>query len=61
MVQGQLTGLDHVTLFALAGEQYLTALREVPWPVEVPMQGLSIGQQPGRLNGKLNRSRLTMQ
>ncbi|GAC1454646.1 MAG: hypothetical protein PVSMB10_12550 [Pseudarthrobacter sp.] len=41
----ELTGLDDVTLVALAGEQYRAAVRGVPWTVEVPMQALSIGQQ----------------
>jgi hypothetical protein len=58
MVKGQLyaelAGLENVTLIALAGEQYRTALRDVPWPVEIPMKGLGIGQQLGWLTGRLS-------
>jgi hypothetical protein len=45
----ELAGLENVTLIALAGEQYRVAVRGVPWPVEIPMQGLGIGQQLGWL------------
>jgi hypothetical protein len=50
----ELEGLENIALVALAGEQYRTALRNVPWRVEVPMQGLGIGQQLGWLTGQLN-------
>jgi hypothetical protein len=40
-------------LVALAGEQYRTALRDVPWPVEIPMKGLGIGRQLGWLTAQL--------
>jgi hypothetical protein len=50
----ELAGLENVTLVALAGGQYRTALRNVPWPVEVPMKGLGIGQQLGWLTGRLS-------
>lgn len=49
----ELAGLENVTLIALAGSQYRTALQGVPWPVEVPMQGMGIGRQLGWLTGKL--------
>jgi hypothetical protein len=49
----ELAALNDVTLITLAGEQYRTAVRGVPWPVEVPMQGLGIGQQLGWLTGRL--------
>lgn len=50
----ELAGLEDVTLIALAGEQYRVAVRDVPWPVVVPMQGLGIGQQLGWLTGRLS-------
>ena len=43
----ELAGLENVTLVVLAGEQYRTILRDSPWPSEVPMKGLGIGQQVG--------------
>lgn len=48
----ELQGLD-VVIVALAGEQYRTALHRSPRPVEVPMQGLGIGQQLGFLTAAL--------
>jgi hypothetical protein len=45
---------EHVTLVPLAGEQYRPALLEVPWPVQVPMQGMGIGRQLGWLTGRLS-------
>jgi hypothetical protein len=50
----ELDGIGNVTLIALAGEQYRTMLRDVPWPYEIPMKGLGIGQQPGWLTRKLD-------
>lgn len=50
----QLAGLESVRLIALAGEQYRTILWDCPWPYEVPMKGLGIGQQLGWLTGKLS-------
>jgi hypothetical protein len=41
----ELEGVENVTLVALAGEQYRTVLRDIPWPSEIPMRGLGIGQQ----------------
>ena len=35
----ELTGLQNVKLIALAGEQYRTAIRDVPWSVEIPHEG----------------------
>ena len=49
----ELDWIENVTLIAIAGEQYRTLLRDVPWPYEIPMQGLGIGQQPGWLTRKL--------
>lgn len=53
MVHAQLeVALADVTdplLVTLAGEQYRTILYKSPWPSEVPMQGLGIGQQLGWL------------
>ncbi|TSE15039.1 hypothetical protein B1A87_003025 [Arthrobacter sp. KBS0703] len=66
MVQGQLAaeleGVEDVTLIALAGVQYRTALLHCRWPYEVPMKGLGIGQQLGWLTAKLsaNERRLDM-
>lgn len=45
--------LENVTLVALAGEQYRTVLFGSPWPSEVRMKGLSIGQQLGWLTNQL--------
>ncbi|QYF88469.1 DUF6884 domain-containing protein [Arthrobacter sp. PAMC25284] len=50
----ELAGAGEVTLIALAGEQYRTVLHGSPWPSEVPMEGLGIGQQLGWLTEKLN-------
>lgn len=52
MVRGHLAeefhGLENVTLIALAGEQYRTALHGAPWPCEVPMKGSASGSSlPG--------------
>lgn len=52
-LEAELAGLENVTLIALAGSQYRTALHSVPWPVEVPMQGMGIGRQLGWLTGRL--------
>jgi hypothetical protein len=52
-LEAELAGLEDVTLLALAGSQYRTALQGVPWPVEVPMQGMGIGRQLGWLTGRL--------
>ncbi|KRE81358.1 DUF6884 domain-containing protein [Arthrobacter sp. Soil764] len=52
-LEDELNGVENITLLALAGEQYRTILRDVPWPYEVPMQGLGIGQQLGWLTRKL--------
>jgi hypothetical protein len=41
----ELEGVENVTLVVLAGEQYRTVLRDIPWPSEIPMRGLGIGQQ----------------
>lgn len=49
----ELEGLASATLITLAGSQYRTALRGVPWPVVVPMQGMGIGQQLAWLTGRL--------
>lgn len=49
----ELAGIENVTLIALAGEQYRTALRHSRWPCEVPMKGLGIGQQLAWLTRKL--------
>jgi hypothetical protein len=48
----ELAGFEHVRLVALAGEQYRTAVRGVPWPVEIPMKGMGIGQQLGWLTSR---------
>jgi hypothetical protein len=53
-LDAELAGLENVTLVALAGEQYRTAVRDSRWPVLVPMKGLGIGQQLGWLTGQLN-------
>ncbi|MFF2244294.1 DUF6884 domain-containing protein [Arthrobacter sp. NPDC058130] len=53
----EFAGLEGVTIVALAGEQYRTALQDVPWPVEVPMKGLGIGQQLGWLTRQLAAGR----
>ena len=53
----ELAGLKDVTLVALAGEQYRTALLHSTWPYEVPMKGLGIGQQLGWLTARLNDER----
>jgi hypothetical protein len=53
----ELAGLQNVRVVALAGEQYRTALHNVPWSVELPMKGLGIGQQLGWLTGRLNALR----
>ncbi|MCU1639542.1 MAG: hypothetical protein JWL94_2189 [Microbacteriaceae bacterium] len=50
----ELAGLEDVTLVVLAGEQYRTAISDVPWPVEIPMTGLGIGQQLGWLTARLS-------
>jgi hypothetical protein len=50
----ELAGLENVTLIALAVEQYRAALLHSQWPSEVPMKGLGIGQQLGRLTTQLN-------
>jgi hypothetical protein len=50
----ELAGLENVTIIALAGEQYRISLRDVPWPVDIPMKGLGIGQQLGWLTGRLS-------
>jgi hypothetical protein len=50
----ELADLDDVTLIALAGAQYRTALLDSPWPSEVPMEGLGIGRQLGWLTAKLS-------
>jgi hypothetical protein len=49
----ELNGIEDLTLVALAGEQYRTVLRDIPWPYEIPMKGLGIGQQLGWLTRKL--------
>jgi hypothetical protein len=49
----ELDGIGNARLIALAGEQYRTILRDIPWPYEVPLQGLGIGQQLGWLTRKL--------
>lgn len=50
----EFAGLEGVTLVVLAGEQYRTILSVSPWPSEVPMKGLGIGQQLGWLTAQLN-------
>jgi hypothetical protein len=50
----ELAGLENVTLIALAGEQYRSAVYSSRWPVEIPMKGLGIGQQLGWLTEKLS-------
>jgi hypothetical protein len=50
----ELAGVEHVRLVVLAGEQYRSAVRSGPWPHEVPMKGLGIGQQLGWLTKKLS-------
>lgn len=56
-VQEQLTaelaGLENVTLTVLAGEQYRYAVYNSPWPHEIPMKGMGIGQQLGWLTAQL--------
>jgi hypothetical protein len=58
MVQAQLevelAGLENVKLIALAGERYLCAVHGTPWPLEVPMKGLGIGQQLFWLTAELS-------
>lgn len=49
----ELGGIRNVRLMALAGEQYRTVLRDIPWQYEVPLQGLGIGQQLGWLTRHL--------
>lgn len=51
----ELTGVESLTLIALAGRQYRTALESVPWQVEVPMQGMGIGRQVAWVTRKLTR------
>lgn len=54
MVRGQLdnelAGLNDVVLVVLAGRHYRSFLECVPWPHEIPMDGMGIGQQLGWLN-----------
>lgn len=52
-ITDELDGMGDVTLIALAGKQYRSALLGSLWSVEVPMEGLGIGQQLTWLNGKL--------
>lgn len=52
-IADELDGMGDVTLIALAGKQYRSALLGNLWSVEVPMEGLGIGQQLAWLNGKL--------
>lgn len=52
----ELDGIQNVRLIALAGEQYRTVLRDIPWPYEVPLQGLGIGQQLGWLTARLSEN-----
>nr|WP_227008353.1 DUF6884 domain-containing protein [Pseudarthrobacter sp. AB1] len=49
----ELNTIGNVTLIALAGKQYRTILQDIPWPYEVPMRGLGIGQQLGWLTTEL--------
>jgi hypothetical protein len=53
-LQLQLGDAAGVQLVALAGATYRQALDGVPWPVEIPMQGLGIGQQLGFLTRQLD-------
>nr|WP_216095262.1 DUF6884 domain-containing protein [Pseudarthrobacter chlorophenolicus] len=46
-------GIHGVRLIVLAGKQYRAALEGSPWPIQIPMEGLGIGQQLGWLTGKL--------
>jgi hypothetical protein len=48
-----LSGVEDVTLVALAGERYRTVLHGSRWPFVVPMKGLGIGQQLGWLTAQL--------
>jgi hypothetical protein len=50
----EFAGLANVKIVALAGEQYRTALHGTPWPHEIPLKGLGIGQQLGWLTKKLS-------
>jgi hypothetical protein len=58
-VNGQLrealTDVQDPLLVTLAGEQYRTILWRSPWPSEVPMKGLGIGQQLGWLTRELGQ------
>lgn len=54
-LEAELTGLENVTLIALADSQYRAALQDAPWPVEVPMQGMGIGRQLGWLTRELTK------
>jgi hypothetical protein len=49
----EFAGLKNVRLIVLAGEQYRYAVHNAPWPSEVPMKGLGIGQQLGWLTVQL--------
>lgn len=48
-LKAELADVPDPTLVVLAGKQYRTILRQCPWPSEVPMAGLGIGQQLGWL------------
>lgn len=45
----ELSGVPNVRRLVLAGEHYRTVLRRTPFPYDVPMQGLGIGEQLGFL------------
>lgn len=49
----EFAGVENVTLVALAGEQYRTALLDCRWSYEVHMKGLGIGEQLGWLTSAL--------
>jgi hypothetical protein len=48
-----LADVPGATLVVLAGEAYRVPLAGAPWPLEVPMAGLGIGQQLGYLTRQL--------
>ncbi|AVR56171.1 hypothetical protein PBI_NABY_21 [Microbacterium phage Naby] len=55
-LQQQLGGASaDVQLVALAGADYRGVLDLLPWPAEIPMQGLGIGQQLGFLTRELRQ------
>lgn len=51
----ELADVPDPVLVALAGKSYRTFLEGCPWPYEIPMQGLGLGQQLGFLTDRLTQ------